>query len=535
MATGDELPINESASAMQMATTIFGDGVTVNSASYTGWSQSSGIYSDGDSVASALTPSDTGVILSTGRASHVTQSGGDPNRSGSTSTNTWWGRDNDPDFNAAAGTNTYDASFLEVNFTPTTDFVTMQFVFSSEEYPEYTGSIYNDVFGVWVNGSQVTSPIVNVTQINSVNDSANATLFNNNTNDDYNTEMDGFTVTLTMVMPVNKGAANDIKIGIADVGDASYDSNVLIAADSIQGSFIAESDQLTHYEGVTSVLDVLANDPTSGGVAFITHINGVEVDPGDSVTLPDGTLVTLTISGELQIDPPASQTGLTEEQTINFTYTADDGSGITDTAFVTVTAIPCFARGTMIMTGDGEKPVEALQPGDMIETRDNGLQPLRWIGARRVGARGRFAPIAIEAGTFGRHRRLVVSPQHRVLLTHWMAELMFGEDEVLVAAKDLVNDCSVRTLTADELPGGEVEYFHLLFDAHQIVFSEGLATESFLPGPTVMNTLEAAVQEEVLSLFPEIDPETKIGYGPAARLPLRGFEARALLARDRIA
>jgi hypothetical protein len=116
-----------------------------------------------------------------------------------------------------------------------------------------------------------------------------------------------------------------------------------------------------------------------------------------------------------------------------------------------------------------------------------------------------------------------------------MAELMFGEDEVLVAAKDLVNDCSVRTLTADELPGGEVEYFHLLFDAHQIVFSEGLATESFLPGPTVMNTLEAAVQEEVLSLFPEIDPETKIGYGPAARLPLRGFEARALLARDRIA
>ncbi|GAB5447051.1 Hint domain-containing protein [Gymnodinialimonas sp.] len=524
MATGNELPINENATALQMANTIFGPGVTVNNATYSGWSQSSGIYTNGNTVAPGVTPSDTGVILSTGRANNITQSNGDPNRSGSTSTNTP-GQSNNSDFNAAAGTNTYDASFLDINFTPTTDFVTMQFTFSSEEYPEYTGSIYNDIFGVWVNGNLVTSPIVNVTQINSVNQSANATLFNNNTNDDFNTEMDGFTVTLTLVMPVNANQPNDIRIGIADVGDSSYDSNVLIAADSIQGEFIAQADSLTHYEGVTSVLDVLANDPNSGGLAFITHINGVRVELGESVTLSDGTIVTLLPSGELQIDPPATQTELTANETINFTYTVDNGNGITDTAFVTVTAIPCFVRGTMILTEDGEKPVEDLVAGDRIETRDNGLQPIRWIGSRKVAAEGRFAPIAIEAGTFGMHRRLVVSPQHRVMLTHWMAELMFGEDEVLIAAKDLVNECSVRVLE-----GGEVEYFHLLFDQHQIIFSEGLATESFLPGPTVMNDLDAEVQEEVLALFPDIDPTTMDGYGPAARLPLRAFEARAMLA-----
>lgn len=525
MATGSELSINENASAMDMAETIFGPGVTVEDASYSGWSQSSGTYSGGDSTAPGVTPSDEGVILSTGRASHITQSNGDPNRSGSTSTNTS-GQSNNADFNAAAeGVSTYDASYLDIDFTPTTDFITMQFTFSSEEYPEFTGSVYNDVFAVWINGELVTSPIVNVTQINSVNQTANETLFNNNTGDDYNTEMDGFTVTLTLIMPVNKDEENNMIVGIADVADSSYDSNVLIAADSIQGNFIAQSDSLTHYEGLTSVLDVLANDPTSGGVAFITHINGIEVDPGDSVTLSDGTIITLTLSGELQIDPPASQTGLTLDQTINFTYTADDGTGITDTAFVTVTAIPCFVRGTMILTEHGEKAVEDLSPGDRIETRDNGLQEVRWIGSRTVAAEGRFAPVAIEAGTFGMHRRLVVSPQHRVMLTHWMAELMFGEDEVLVAAKDLVNDCSVRVLT-----GGEVEYFHLLFDQHQIIWSEGLATESFLPGPTVMNDLDAEVQDEVLALFPEIDPDTKTGYGPAARLPLRGYEARAMLA-----
>lgn len=529
MATGDELPINENATAMQMAETVFGPGVTVNSASYNGWSQSSGIYTNGDSVAPGVTPSDTGVILSTGRASHITQSGGDPNRSGSTSTNTS-GQSNNSDFNAAANANTFDAAYMDVNFTPTTDFITMQFTFASEEYPEFTGSIYNDIFAVWVNGNLVSSPIVNVTQINSVNQSANATLFNNNTNDDYNTEMDGFTVTLTLVMPVNNGVPNNIRFGIADVADSSYDSNVLIAADSIQGEFIAQSDSVTHYEGLTSVLDVLANDPTNGGVAFITHINGIEVNPGDSVTLADGTVVTLLLSGELEIVPPASQSALTANETIHFTYTADDGTGITDTAFVTVTAIPCFVRGTMILTEHGEKAVEDLVAGDRIETRDNGLQELRWIGSRKVAAEGRFAPIAIEAGTFGMHRRLVVSPQHRVMLTHWMAELMFGEDEVLVAAKDLVNDCSVRVLTPDAFDNGEVEYFHLLFDQHQIVFSEGLATESFLPGPTVMNDLDAEVQEEVLALFPGINPATMDGYGPAARLPLRAFEARAMLA-----
>lgn len=530
MATGEELPINENATAFQMASTLFGSGVSVNSATYTGWSQSSGIYTNGDAVAPGVTPSDTGVILSTGRASDITQSSGDPNRLGNTSTNTS-GPSNDPDFNAVAGFyGTRDASFLEVNFTPTTDVLTMQFTFASEEYPEYTGSVFNDIFGVWVNGALVTSPVVNVTQINSVNQGANATLFNDNTGDDFNTEMDGFTVTLTLVMAVNINQPNTIKFGIADVADSSYDSNVLIAAGSIQGEFVAESDTLTHFEGVTSVLDVLANDPTSGGIAFITHINGVEVNPGGSVTLSDGTIVTLLASGELQIDPPATQSGLTSDETIHFTYTADNGSGITDTAFVTVTAIPCFVRGTLILTDRGETAVEDLVAGDRIATRDNGLQQVRWIGSRKVPARGRFAPIAIEAGTFGMHRRLVVSPQHRVMLTHWMAELMFGEDEVLVAAKDLVNDCSVRVLPEAEFDNGEVEYFHVLFDQHQIIFSDGLATESFLPGPTVMNDLDAEVQEEVLALFPEIDPDTKSGYGPAARLPLRAFEARAMLA-----
>ena len=79
MARAAELSYNTSATAMQMAQTIFGDGVTVVSASYTGAPASSAIYSKGDSISPEATPSDTGVILSTGNAASFTNSRGDPN------------------------------------------------------------------------------------------------------------------------------------------------------------------------------------------------------------------------------------------------------------------------------------------------------------------------------------------------------------------------------------------------------------------------------------------------------------------------
>jgi hypothetical protein len=521
MATGQELNYNTGASALDMALEIFGAGTVVVDATYTGWSQSSAIFTGGDSIAPGATPADSGVILSTGRATNYTQSSGDPNRSASTSTNTS-GPNNDPLLNAAAGTNTYDAAILEVDFIPTGNVMTLQFQFASEEYPEYTGSTFNDIFAIWMNGSLVSSPVFNVTRVNEINDASNPNLFQDNTGDAFNTEMDGITVTLSVTMPVNAGVENTLRIGIADVADSSYDSNILISAGSAQTALIAQDDAITHFEGQTVTLDVLANDGT-GGMMTVTHINGVAIAVNGSVVLNSGHTITLLPSGDLQIEPPASQTGLTGPEVANFSYTVEDSGGISDTAFVVVTAVPCFARGTMIRTPEGERPVESLLPGDLIETRDNGPQPLRWLGARTVAATGRFAPVVIEAGTFGLHRRLVVSPQHRILLRHWMAELMFGEDEVLVAAKDLVNDCSVRIVE-----GGSVDYFHLLFDSHQIVWSEGLETESFLPGPSVMNEFEEDVREEVLALFPEIDPQSYEGYGPSARLSLKAHETRAI-------
>ena len=516
-----ELSINRNASAEQMAEEIFSDGTVITAARYFGDRNSSGTYSGGDTTANAVTPSDSGVILSTGRVQNFTNGSGDPNTSPSTSTNTN-GVNNDPLLNAIAGNNTFDAAILEVDFIADTEFLSMQFTFASEEYPEYVNSIFNDAVGIWINGQLVMSPILNVTQINTVNQSSNESLFVDNTGDDYNTEMDGFTVTLSVLIPVNIGQENTLRIAIADVADSSYDSAILIAGNSVQGDFLANDDFTSAFEGQTQIIDVLANDGV-GGVSVVTHINGQAVSAGQMVALSSGHQITLLANGDLQIVPPASQTGLTAAEQVTFSYTAENQAGISDTAFVVVEAIPCFVRGTFITTPDGDVRVEDLHPGMLVNTRDCGPQPIRWIGSRSVPAQGKFAPVVIEAGTFGHHRRLSLSPQHRVLITHWTAEMMFGEEEVLVAAKDLVNDCSVRIV-----PGGMVEYFHILFDAHQVIWSEGLLTESFLPGPMTLGHFEDPAREELLALFPEIDPDTHLGYGTAARPMLKSYEARTL-------
>lgn len=519
MATAAELGYDTGATAMEMAETIFGSGVTVVDADYTGDSRSSAIYSNGDALAPGATPGDTGVILSTGRANSYTNSWGDPNRATNTSRNTS-GENNNSDFNDVAGANTYDAAYLDVSFIPDHSTMTIEFVFSSEEFPEYQNSIYQDVVAVWVNGEVVEMDVSGGTaNPGNISASINENLYLDNTNDDYNTEMDGLTVTMTLTMNVNPGEVNNIRIGIADVGDSSYDSNLLIAADSVQADLVAITDQTHVAADGSKTIDVLANDENpSGGVLTVTHINGVAVTAGSIVTLPTGQEVEVNSDGTLTLY------GDGDIEDFNFTYTADNGTN-SDTGFVNASSIPCFVAGTMIETPTGDVPVESLQPGDLVMTRDDGAQPLRWIGARTVAAEGDFAPILIRAGSLGQHRDLKVSPQHRVLLRDAYAELLFGEGEVLVAAKDLINGNGIRRCS-----GGEVTYVHLLFDRHQVVYSEGLATESFLPGPQTCALFERPVLQEIYALFPELDPETGLGYGPAARPTLKGYEGQLLAA-----
>lgn len=196
-------------------------------------------------------------------------------------------------------------------------------------------------------------------------------------------------------------------------------------------------------------------------------------------------------------------------------------------------AVICFARGTLILTDRGEVAIETLRTGDLVRTRDNGLQPIRWIGSRRLDAatlrrRPDLQPIRIKAGALGENlpaQDLLVSPQHRILVRSRIAHKMFGTNEVLVAAKQLLQLDGVDI--ADDLHS--VEYFHMLFDRHEVVISNGAETESLYTGPEALKSLPPAAVREILALFPELQNN---GYVPASARTLgSGRMARKLAIR----
>lgn len=168
----------------------------------------------------------------------------------------------------------------------------------------------------------------------------------------------------------------------------------------------------------------------------------------------------------------------------------------------------CFCKGTLIRTERGEIPVEDLRVGDMVITRDHGPQSLRWVGSKHVGAAvlqcfDRLRPVRIAAGALGENlpqRPLYLSQQHRVLISSKIAERIFGETEVLIAAKHLTEIDGIEIDNSLEA----VEYFHLLFDRHEIINSEGAQTESLFTGPEALKSVDPAARTEILALFPDL-------------------------------
>ena len=217
--------------------------------------------------------------------------------------------------------------------------------------------------------------------------------------------------------------------------------------------------------------------------------------------------------------------GFTFQPTPGTSYVINTSSGTSLPNINPTTIYVCFTAGTMIATDQGEREIESLEVGDQIWTQ-SGYKPLRWIGHRLVNAAGPTVPVRIKAGVFGNHTDLLISQQHRMLLTGFKAELMFGERNVLVAAKNLTQIDGVFLDNSVE----SVEYYHILFENHEIVRANGSLSESFYPGPSGMEMLDQPQRNEILMLFPELaNREAPI---PMAYPALRAFEVAALIGLD---
>lgn len=358
MAIANELTIDTNVTDMQLAETIFGDGIQIVSANFSGDAGAAGVYSGADTTIPGVAPSDGGVILSTGSVGIFTNGGGgtDTNLQAGAGVDNAGGINGDTDLNAVSGQATFDAALLEAVFIPDGDYITMQFVFTSDEYPEYVFGGVNDSFGVWVNGQFVEATITvqgNVS-IDTVNATTNQNLYIDNTADQFNTEMDGFTYTLSFKAPVNPGQENTIKIGIADGGDAVFDSNLLIAADSIQTVALAFDDTVQVTANGSRIVDVLANDRDLDDTGLtITEVMGQPIAVGQTITIATGEQITLNADGTLTVQADG------DVGSNVITYGIVDGQGNTDIGYLTITTVAA-------PTVDGV--VQGTTGGDLIDT-----------------------------------------------------------------------------------------------------------------------------------------------------------------------
>ena len=269
-----------------------------------------------------------------------------------------------------------------------------------------------------------------------------------------------------------------------------------------------------------------ANHVITAGGGIVA--NGTEVEAESLIFLraldingnPTGPTITITVfsQGGVTSDVWGFSPDILLQDGVSYTKTG--GSNIGSSGYNNF--ITCFGPGTEIDTEQGLTLVENIETGQQVRTLAYGLQPVRWIGRTRVRGTGSFAPVVFAPGTIGNQRELVVSQEHRIFIDSGLAEYLFGDAQVLVAAKHLLGLSGVTLQQRFS-----IEYTHLMFDRHQVIRSNGVLTESFFLSENALNGLECRQKSELLSLFPSLTTGIAV-FGPAAAYTLKAKEASVL-------
>lgn len=186
----------------------------------------------------------------------------------------------------------------------------------------------------------------------------------------------------------------------------------------------------------------------------------------------------------------------------------------------------CFGAGTRVTMADGSlTPIEQLQSGDMVLTRDQGAQPVRWLGKVTLRGYGAYAPVVIPEGGLGNLRSLKLAPRQRIFLYQRGDKRLGGRAEVLVQALHLVGSAGIT-----QHEGGFVDYFSLAFDEHQIIYAEGVPMESLLVSRATMTRLPPALRTDLQARYPNLQHKPHFAQDVASDQPINaphGASSRA--------
>ncbi len=275
-----------------------------------------------------------------------------------------------------------------------------------------------------------------------------------------------------------------------------------------------EEVDVSNYENVTVSFSVFVSD--TGYEANDSFQVTLLTDSGEELLVDFGESELEAASEEFQtisFDLPA---GATFAQLVVSSDTNASGETIFFDNLVIEGDLICFVSGTRIETAAGVRAVEDLQPGDEVRTL-RGFKPLLWVGCSTILPREAQQPVLFRKGSWlGNTHDLRVSPAHRMLVQGWQAQALFGTDEVLVAARDLVNE---ETIVG--APVAAVTYWHLMFEDHELLRAEGCWSESLQLGETALDSMSEATRAEVRAVALDMDM-------PVVRPALTSAEARAL-------
>lgn len=181
-----------------------------------------------------------------------------------------------------------------------------------------------------------------------------------------------------------------------------------------------------------------------------------------------------------------------------------------------------ICAGANLRTPCGARHVEFLRPGDLVVTRDNGLQPVRMIWtqtftAAEIAADPSLAPVVLLSRAIGPmmpKQKLAVGGAHRLLIPGWRLADEADTENCLVPARDV-----------DGLGGSEcarvecdVTYYNVVFEASQVFSANGLPVESFTPSAEAIRHLPRSVRELLEKTFPDLDSKFTDYPAPAYRL-----------------
>lgn len=495
---------------------LLGPGVTVSNITYSGTPSSIGYFSAPNTnlgIAEGIVMT-TGTIFNTGDGPH-----GPNNSSGSGVDNGAGGYSQLS--NLIGGIQTYNAAILEFDFIPYSDTVRFKYVFGSEEYPEYVGSNFNDVFAFFITGPGV--PFQNIARlpngapvaINNVNNGQANTgpctncsyyVYNGDgTNGPYNgsgfyIQYDGFTRVLEAVSRVECGQTYHLVIAIADAGDGILDSGIFLEANSLTSkvpvevdytmSFDAFNDGETMAEGCVSTTVTLTRGSNNAAAALNVPIN------------VSGT----AIEGVDYSDIPSSVTFAPGQTSVQFTLNAfSDGlaEGIETLDMVFDVPDPCGGSNPL----EVNLKINDLQPVAVtVESADIVCpgQPVELI----ANATGGVGPYTYQWNTGETTSSIFVSPTSSQTYTVTVTDDCLGESATgsgtvnvpvyepltLVTTDDIVEICPYVPATLEVSPvGGAGNFTYVWTDASGTVIGNGTSVE-VVPSATTSYTITVTDQ-----------------------------------------